>query len=97
MPLVPLTLSSQAHVDLARIWAYIAEDSISAADRLNSRFAATFRRLQRFPELGETCRYRCGAFRRFAVGNYVVFYQFTLGEIKVARVFHAAQNWEELL
>lgn len=97
MSLAPLSFSSQADVDMTEIWVYVARDSLTAADRLLAKFSATFRRLQRFPELGEQCKYRGIEYRRMSVGNYALLYQFAAGEIRIVRVFHASRQWEGLL
>ena len=35
--------------------------------------------------------------RRIVVGSHLVFYELTTEEIRVMRVFHSAQKWEDLL
>jgi toxin ParE1/3/4 len=97
MPLVPLSLSSRAELDLADLWSFIAERDLVAADRMTAKFSATFRRLQRFPKLGEAIEHLGVDFRRFPVEKYVVFYRHVHGEIRIVRVLHSARQWEDLL
>jgi toxin ParE1/3/4 len=97
MSFVPLSLSSRAELDMADLWSYIADQDLVAADRMSARFSATFRRLQRFPKLGEAFQHSGSEFRRIPVGNYVVFYRFNFGEIRIVRVLHSARRWEDLI
>jgi toxin ParE1/3/4 len=49
-------LSSLAESDILAIWEHIAQDNISAADRLIDRFTETFEQIAQFPESGRTIR-----------------------------------------
>lgn len=92
-----LLRTPEANEDLLGIWAYVAQDSIEAADRLLRTMDDRCRLLAENPELGERVeQYRPGL-RRFTVGNYVVFYHVIEGGIEVFRVFHGARDIDRLL
>jgi plasmid stabilization system protein ParE len=74
MPIVRKT--AEVDEDLRRIAAYIMNDSVSAALDWVERTELLFQMLSTQPELGEqitTRRYKEA--RRYAHGNYVIYYQ----------------------
>jgi toxin ParE1/3/4 len=94
MPRVELT--SLARADLEDIWAYIAKDSESAADRLIDQIHERCVVFASQPEAATPAdRFQAGL-RYFAVGNYVVFYRAEQDGILLIRVLHGARNLEEL-
>ena len=46
-------LTAQARLDLLKIWNYVVEDSIDAADKLRDEFHAAFIRLADMPGMGD--------------------------------------------
>ena len=81
--------------DLAAARAYIARESVSAADRQVDRVIAAVGSLFQFPELGRPGR-RAGT-RELVVSRtpYVVAYRLRGGVIEVLRVLHGRQRWPD--
>ncbi len=89
--------SPQAEEDLLGIWAYIAEDNLNAADAQLRTIEQKLRLLANSPLLGEEQRDLPGAPRRFVVGSYLIFYRPLTDGIELARIFHGARRYEDLL
>ena len=65
-----------AAADLEQVWDYIAQDNISAADRLVDKLFEAFEELAKNPALGHTRRDLTTADVRFwPVGNYLIIYR----------------------
>jgi toxin ParE1/3/4 len=79
------------------LWAYIAKDNVSAADRMVARIEKTIAKLAHFPHLGDLREYRSRELRQLTVPPYVVIYQHQSDEVTVMRVVHSSREWEELL
>jgi len=84
-----------ARADLRDIWLYIAQDDLDAADRCLYRIDRTIRMLAENPLLGESQDDLRQDLRRFVFGNYLVFYEPLRDGIRVVRVLHGAQRWED--
>jgi len=84
-----------ARADLRDIWLYIAQDDLDAADRFLDRIDRTIRMLAENPLLGESQDDLRQDLRRFVFGNYLVFYEPLRDGIRVVRVLHGAQRWED--
>ena len=63
-------LTEQAEEDLDEIWAFIAADKISAADRLVKTLLETMQSLADFPGMGRSRDELRQGLRSFPVGNY---------------------------
>jgi toxin ParE1/3/4 len=87
----------RALLDLADIWSYIAEDSVTNADRFAARIDKTFRLLARRPEIGRARPELYPDLRSFVIGKYVVFYLPLKGGVDVIRVLHGARDIETVL
>jgi toxin ParE1/3/4 len=92
MPVV--AIRPRALDDLSEIWAYIANDSTTSADKFVSMVDRKFRMLARDsglgrprPEVGENIR-------SFVVGRYVVFYVRLSDGVEIVRVIHGARDVE---
>lgn len=70
-------LSSRAEVDMLAVWDYIAQDDVTAADRMIDQFTGTFERIAQYPESGERYEHANGELRRVVVAPYLVFYEIT--------------------
>ncbi len=68
-----LILTQQARLNLELIWAHIAAESVSAADRFLDRFETEIELLALFPYRGEADP-RVGGYRRILLGSYLIFY-----------------------
>ena len=86
-----------ARNDLRQIWAYIAQDNPSAADRLVDRIERSLRLLARHPQMGQAMdQYRPGL-RRFTVANYLLFFEPIDGGVRLIRVLHSSRRIDDLL
>lgn len=88
--------SPLAQSDLAEIKSYIAQDRPLAAARLirsiRNRIQET---IASFPESGQACDEIAPGLRRFAIGNYVIYYRVT-DRVEIARILHGAREIEKL-
>ncbi len=81
-----IRLAEEAENDLVEIWAFIARDSIEAADQFLERIYDTCQSLARSPGMGRDRSDLVRAVRSFPVGTYLIFYRKTRVGIDVARV-----------
>jgi toxin ParE1/3/4 len=87
--------SKRALSDLESIWAYIAADSETQANKLMIGFAKKFKSLLNFPQLGKARNDLIVGLRSFPNGKYLVFYQETENGIEIVRVIHGARDIEQ--
>ncbi len=87
--------SKHALSDLESIWAYIAADSETQANKLMIGFVKKFKSLLNFPQLGKTRNDLIVGLRSFPNGKYLVFYQETANGIEIVRVIHGARDIEQ--
>ena len=85
-----------ARLDLCDIWGYIAEDNVTAADRMLDEIDAQCKFLARTPELGRLREDLSPRLRSWVVGNYVIFYRPQPNGIEVMRVLHGRRNFPAL-
>ncbi len=88
--------------DLDSIFDYITQDNRAAAVRMLQRLEQSILRLGDNPRLGavlptDDLSLVSPGYRRIFVKPYLVFYRIGDGEILVARVLHAGQDWMHLL
>ena len=89
-----------AEADLAAIGCFIATQShsLSNAERFIETLRAKCDLYATEPELGELCPEIEEKVRRFAIGNYVLFYWSVDGGIELLRVLHGSRDipqiWE---
>ena len=81
-----------AKADAVEIWAYIAEDNPSAADRLLDRFDKIFRSLATQPHLGKAVDELHPGLRFFPMGSYLVFYRPLEDGVEIVRLLHGARD-----
>jgi toxin ParE1/3/4 len=81
--------------DLAAMRAYVARDSVPAADRQVDRVIAAVGSLLQFPEVGRPGR-RAGT-RELVVSRtpYIVAYRLRGDVIEVLRVLHGRRRWPD--
>ena len=87
----------RASVDLAEIWAFIAEDSIKHADKFAALIDDHFRGLARRPQMGRGRSELAPDLRSFPVGQYVIFYLPLPKGVEIVRVLHGARDIESVL
>ena len=94
---LPIHRSPQSERDLLGIWSYIGKDSPRAATAMLRKIDQKVALLADHPFAGEAQSEFGESMRRIVVGPYLVFYEVTAEEVRVMRVFHSAQKWEDLL
>ena len=82
----------QADADLDSIWAFIAADNVTAADRLIGRIGEIFEMLIESPLVGRERPDLRSDLRSFPVGNYVIFYRALSDGVEVVRVMNGRQD-----
>ena len=86
-----------ARDDLTQIWCYVAQHSVSAADRLIDRFERTLLALARNPLIGESAEQFRAGLRRFTVNSYVLYYEPIADGVRLIRVLHGSQQADDRL
>jgi toxin ParE1/3/4 len=92
-----IVVRPRASVDLAEIWAFIAEDSIKHADKFAALIDDDFRALARRPHIGRSRPELAPDLRSFPVGQYVIFYLPLPKGVEIVRVLHGARDIESIL
>lgn len=90
-------LTTQATADLEAIRAYIARDSVAAADAFVDRLLTKMRLLAETPGIGSPRDDVSPGLRGRSVGWYLILYRTVEGRVTVVRVVHGAQDPENLL
>ena len=85
-------LTEQAEADLDELWAYIAANNPSAADRMVDAVLEGSRKHVRFPGMGQNRDDVRPGLRCFVVSPYVVFYRPLEDTIEVLRILHGARD-----
>jgi toxin ParE1/3/4 len=83
---------SQAYADLMGIALHIAEQNPADADRWLEMIDVKCTTLARMPEMGRKRFELSAGVRRFAVGNYVIFYRPCSNGIEIIRVLHGSRD-----
>lgn len=91
-----LIVSPAALADLREIWAFIASDSVSAADRVLDELRARLDLLLGSPLMGRERPELGSRLRSFPSGRYVIFYVPEEDAVQVVRVLHGARDVEGL-
>jgi toxin ParE1/3/4 len=89
-------ISASAENDLEEIWAFIAQDSVDAADHFIEFLIGKFPLLTDFPRLGRARDELSPGLRSFPVKSYVIFYRDHGEVVEVVRVLSAARDIEAL-
>jgi len=85
--------SAAAWADLYRLYAFLAEQDLDAADSLFDSLAKAPERLLDFPRRGSRMsQFEPAEVREFRIGNYVLRYGLAQAEILVLRFFHARED-----
>jgi len=89
-----LRRTARAEQDLFEIWAYIAAEDESAADRTIDMIRTAIGRAADFPRLGRTLSWLPDDHRVLASGSYLLFYQLLEAEreLLLIRVLHGARD-----
>lgn len=90
--------SASAENDLLEAWLYIAEESVTAADRLLDQIETETRTLLMQPEMGRRRDELAAGLRSWPTSTpYIVFYFAGQDEICIARVLHHARDVPAIL
>jgi toxin ParE1/3/4 len=92
-----LTVSRDARKDLSDIFIYIARDNVAAARRILSLFHHRFRTIAAQPGIGRRRDELKAGYQSHASGNYVIYYRFANGIVRILRVLHGARDLKSLL
>jgi toxin ParE1/3/4 len=92
-----VVLRPRAFVDLADIWAFIAEDSLTHADRFAALIDSQFRALARQPHMGRSRPELAADLRSFPFGRYIIFYVPIPKGVEIVRVLRGARDIESVL
>ena len=94
MPTV--TYSNASLADLSEIWAYIADDSPSQADRLIRLFHSKLEYLAQWNTLGRPRPEVAKECRSFPIGKYCIYYRPTDDGIELIRLLHSALDTRQI-
>lgn len=93
-----LLIRPQARVDLLEIWHYIAQDSVTMANRVGEELEQAIRDLLVTPGMGHTRKdVRSGQYRFWSVHSYVIAYRYDEVTLTVVRVIHGRRDFRRLL
>ncbi|MGY6532994.1 type II toxin-antitoxin system RelE/ParE family toxin [Glycocaulis sp.] len=87
-----MNITRRAQTDLANIWAYIAQDSVSAADQLVDGIEAALKSFLDYPEAGTPRFHLAPGLRAVIHGNYVAYYVHDDTSLTLLRVAHARSD-----
>jgi toxin ParE1/3/4 len=90
--MVKILLRPEAEKDLDEIWLYIAQDSLSSADKLLDEIEETSQRLARFKNMGRNRDELYPGLQSFPIGKYLIFYVPISGGIEIIRVLHGMMD-----
>ena len=86
--------------DLEESFDYVRLDGLARAEKLLDKIDREVSRLSRFPLLGVVPRderLQKRGYRVLIVDDYLIFYVFKGGSVKVRRVIHGARRYDTLL
>ena len=89
--------TASANNDLLEAWLYIAEDNLSAADRMLDKIAVDTRALSENPRMGRARDELAPGLRSWPTSTpYIVFYFVQNNDILITRVLHHARDIQSL-
>ena len=83
----------QARRDLRELVAYIAEDSVEAAEQVSERILKAAESLSSFPRSGRPGRVKGTRERMVGKTPYILAYRVASNRVRILRVYHAARRW----
>ncbi len=92
-----VVIRPRALLDLAEIWAYIAQDSPKHADSFATHVDRLFRTIAKQPEMGRPRPELLANLRSIPIGNYVIFYVPREHGVEVVRVLHGSRDLDSLV
>lgn len=92
-----LRFKPQARLDLLDIWHFIAQDSVSTANRVGEEFDATLRDLTVMPGKGHRrADVKEAGFHFWNLYSYVIAYRYDDASVTIVRVIHGRRNFRKL-
>lgn len=91
-----ITRRPLAEADILEIWDYIAQDSLTEADRWVDALDDKLSIWATQPAMGRRRDELAPGLRSFAFGRYVVFFQPLPDGLDVVRVLHAARDVDDI-
>lgn len=92
MLVVPVRRTRQADEDLISIWLSIAEDDITAADRVLDAIERRWEQLARFPYSGLAREDIAPGIRHLVAGHYLTLYRIDGAAIEIIRILHGRRK-----
>jgi plasmid stabilization system protein ParE len=93
---LPIIWTAPARAQIAELYDYIAESSLSAADHQVATIADSANRLAIFSEIGRPGR-RSGTRELVIAGTpYIVVYRIRESTVRILAVMHGAQRWPRM-
>jgi len=85
--------SNAAKADLGRLYNFLANHDLDAADRTFGRLVGCPKALLQFPRRGQKLsQYEPRDIREFRVGGYVIRYELTGETLTILRIFHGRED-----
>jgi toxin ParE1/3/4 len=81
-----------ARADAAEIWAYIAQDNLSAADHLSESFDDLFEKLADLPYMGRKAEELAPSLYCISHGSFLIFYRPFQDGVQIVRILHGARE-----
>jgi addiction module RelE/StbE family toxin len=86
-----------AEKDMCYIYKFIAADNVEQAINMLNKFEDAFKRLECFPESGNTVNIHRKDYRKLVVDNYLLFYIIVGDEVQIRRVIYGTMLYENLI
>lgn len=93
--MVRIIRTKRADEDLTNIWAYIAADSPSNADRVLDAIELRWQHLARHPYLGRARDDIAPSIRHLVVGRYLTLYRVMPEGVEIIRVLHGRRKIDQ--
>ncbi|MFY9824067.1 MAG: type II toxin-antitoxin system RelE/ParE family toxin [Thermoanaerobaculia bacterium] len=97
-----LVFTELARQDLSRLREFIAEHNPGAAQRAAARIKAASILISQQPRLGRVVRVPAGSSPdvrelpiAFGASGYLIRYQILRSEVRILRIWHARENWQD--
>ncbi|OBZ93770.1 plasmid stabilization protein [Pararhizobium polonicum] len=87
-----LSRTVAADQDLIDIWTYLAQENLTAADRLLDSFQNRFEQLLVYPESGQRRDDIAAGLRHLTLGNHLILYRYSDGTVTILRVLHGRRK-----
>jgi toxin ParE1/3/4 len=88
-----LSWTPRARRDLRELIAFIAEDSLQAAEMVAERILKAAESLPQFPRSGRIGRVKGTRERVIGRTPYLLVYRVVSGRVRILRVYHSARKW----